>query len=77
MSCGDPIEKIRNWEGAENCVAAAPTISIFYKVYKLSQHFIVITKSRMMRWAMLVACIGHPRSAYTVLVINSEGKKPL
>jgi hypothetical protein len=32
MSSGHPVERIRNWEGTENCVDAAPTIGGFYKV---------------------------------------------
>jgi hypothetical protein len=34
-------------------------------------------KSRIMRWAGHVACMGESRGAYRVLVSKSEGKRPL
>jgi hypothetical protein len=34
-------------------------------------------KSRRMRWAGHVACMGEERKAYKVLVGKSEGKRPL
>jgi hypothetical protein len=34
-------------------------------------------KSRQMRWAGHVACMGEERKLYTVLVGKSEGKRPL
>jgi hypothetical protein len=34
-------------------------------------------KSRRMRWAGHVACMGEGRNVYRVLVENPEGKRPL
>jgi hypothetical protein len=34
-------------------------------------------KSRMMRWAGHVARMGENRNAYRILVVKSEGKRPL
>jgi hypothetical protein len=34
-------------------------------------------KSRKMRWAGHVGCVGETRGAYRILVGKSEGKKPL
>ena len=36
-----------------------------------------VIKSRGMRWAGHVACMGEERGAYRVLVGKPEGKKPL
>jgi hypothetical protein len=36
-----------------------------------------VIKSRRMRWAGLVACMGEERKLYKVLVGNHEGKRPL
>jgi hypothetical protein len=33
-------------------------------------------KSRRMRWAWHVACIGEDREVYNVMVIKHEGKSP-
>jgi hypothetical protein len=35
-----------------------------------------VTKSRRMRWAENVACIGERRGVYRVLVGKTEGKRP-
>jgi hypothetical protein len=32
---------------------------------------------RFMRWAGHVACMGEERKLYNVLVVHSEGKRPL
>jgi hypothetical protein len=34
-------------------------------------------ESRRMRWAGHVAQMGHKRNAYRILVVKSEGKRPL
>jgi hypothetical protein len=36
-----------------------------------------VTKSRRMRWARHVACMGEKRGVYRVLVGKPEGKRPL
>jgi hypothetical protein len=36
-----------------------------------------MAKSRRMIWAGRVVCLGRRRSAYRVLVVESEGKRPL
>ena len=36
-----------------------------------------VIKSRRMRWAGHVACMGEERGAYRVLVGKPEGKRPL
>ena len=36
-----------------------------------------VIKSRKMRWAGHVACVGEKRGIYTVLVGKPEGKRPL
>ena len=36
-----------------------------------------VIKSRRMRWAGLVACMGEERGVYRVLVGKLEGKRPL
>jgi hypothetical protein len=38
---------------------------------------IIVIKSRRMRWAGHVVCVGEKRGAYRVLVRNPEGKRPL
>jgi hypothetical protein len=40
-------------------------------------NIIWMIKSRRMRWAEHVACIGDGRGAYEVLVVRPEGKSPL
>jgi hypothetical protein len=42
-----------------------------------SPNIIGIMKSRRMRWAGHVACMGEKRYAYRILVGKLEGKKPL
>jgi hypothetical protein len=42
-----------------------------------SPNVVRVIKSRRMRWAGRVACIGEGRGAYRVLVGRSEGKRPL
>jgi hypothetical protein len=42
-----------------------------------SPHIIRQIKSRRMRWAGHVACIGEERKLYKVLVGKAEGKRPL
>jgi hypothetical protein len=42
-----------------------------------SPDIIRLSKSRRMRWAEHVACMGEERKVYKVLVRKSEGKKPL
>jgi hypothetical protein len=34
-------------------------------------------KSRRMRWAEHIACIGGMKNAYDIFVVRSEGKRPL
>ena len=36
-----------------------------------------VTKSRIIRWAGHVACMGEEREVYRVLVGKPEGKRPL
>jgi hypothetical protein len=40
-------------------------------------NIIRVIKSRRMRWAVHVACMGEGRGAYKVLVGRPEGKRPL
>jgi hypothetical protein len=40
-------------------------------------NIIWVIKSRRMRWAQHVACIGDGRGAYKVLVVRPDGKSPL
>jgi hypothetical protein len=40
-------------------------------------HIIRQVKSRRMRWAGLVACMGEERKVYKVLVGKPKGKRPL
>ena len=47
-----------------------------YDLYS-SRNIIRAIKSRRMRWAGLVACMGNRRGAYGVLVGRREGKRPL
>jgi hypothetical protein len=47
-----------------------------YDLYS-SLNFIRAIKSRRMRWAGLVACMGNRRGAYRVLVGRRELKRPL
>jgi hypothetical protein len=47
-----------------------------YNLYSLPD-IIKMFKSRRMRWAEHVACMGHKRNAYRVLVGKAEGKRPL
>jgi hypothetical protein len=42
-----------------------------------SPSIIRIIKSRRMRWAGHVACVGEKRNAYRLLVGKPEGKRPL
>jgi hypothetical protein len=42
-----------------------------------SPNIVRVTKSRSMRWAGHVACMGEERGVYRVLVGKPEGKKPL
>ena len=42
-----------------------------------SPSFIRVIKSRRMRWAGNVACMGERRGVYRVLVGKPEGKRPL
>jgi len=40
-------------------------------------HNVFRVKSRRMRWAGHVACMGDSRAVYSVLVGKTEGKRPL
>jgi hypothetical protein len=42
-----------------------------------SPNIVRVIKSRRMRWAEHVACVGEGRGAYRVLVGRPEGKRPL
>ena len=42
-----------------------------------SPNFVCVIKSRIMRWAGRVACVGERRGVYRVLVGKPEGKRPL
>jgi hypothetical protein len=42
-----------------------------------SRNFVGVIKSRRMRWAGHIACMGEGRSVYRILVGRPEGKKPL
>ena len=42
-----------------------------------SPNIVRVIKSRRMRWAGHVACMGEERGAYRVLVGKPEGKRPL
>jgi hypothetical protein len=57
------------WEVGENYIMGS-----FINLY-CSPSIIRIIKSRRMRWAGTVACMG--RNAYRILVENPEGKRPL
>ena len=43
----------------------------------LSTNFVQLKKSRRMRWAGHVACMGERRGVYRVLVGKPEGQRPL
>jgi hypothetical protein len=47
-----------------------------YDLYS-SPNIIRVIKSRRMRWAGHIACMGEGRGAYRVLVGRPEGRKPL
>jgi hypothetical protein len=42
-----------------------------------SPNIVTVIKSRSMRWAEHVACMGKERSVYRILVGRTEGKRPL
>jgi hypothetical protein len=42
-----------------------------------SPEIVRVIKSRRMRWAGNVACMGEMRNAYNILVGKPEGKRPL
>jgi hypothetical protein len=42
-----------------------------------SPNIIKVTKSRKMRWAWHVACMGRMRNAYNILIGKPEFKRPL
>ena len=42
-----------------------------------SPNMVRVIKSRRMRWAGHVACIGERRGVYRILVGKAEGKRPL
>jgi hypothetical protein len=42
-----------------------------------SPNIVRVIKSRRMRWAGYVACMGEGRGVYRVLVVRPEGKRPL
>ena len=42
-----------------------------------SQDIVRLIKSRRMKWAVLVACMGVRRSLYRILVVKPEGRSPL
>jgi hypothetical protein len=42
-----------------------------------SSNIIRVNKSRGIRWARHVACMGEMRNAYNILVGKPEGKRPL
>ena len=42
-----------------------------------SPNIVRVTKSRRMRWAGRVACMGEERGVYGVLVGKPEGRRPL
>jgi hypothetical protein len=42
-----------------------------------SPNIIRVIKSRRMRWAGHVACMGEKRGAYRILVDGAEGRRPL
>jgi hypothetical protein len=42
-----------------------------------SPNIVMVIKSRRMRWAGHVACMGERRGVYRVLVRRPEGKRPL
>jgi hypothetical protein len=48
-----------------------------FRVLYPSPSIIRIIKSRRMRWAGQVACMGEKRNAYRLLVGKPEGKRPL
>jgi hypothetical protein len=47
-----------------------------YVLYS-SPNIIRVIKSRRLRWAGHVACMGEWRGAYRALVVKPEGKRPL
>jgi hypothetical protein len=48
----------------------------FHSLYS-SPNIVKVVKSRRMRWAGHVACMGEGRGVYRVLVGRPEGKRPL
>ena len=71
----------------ELCCVAVLTLIIFHKSRDVSLCIFVwfmlyyagmrVIKSRRMRWAGHVACMGEGRGVYRVLVGKPEGKRPL
>jgi hypothetical protein len=49
----------------------------FTKFYYSSPNIIRMTKSRRMRWAGRVTCIGEKRTAYRILMGKPERNRPL
>jgi hypothetical protein len=46
-------------------------------ILKSSPSIIRMTKSRWMRWAMIVARMGEKRNSYRIFVEKPKGKRPL
>jgi hypothetical protein len=52
-------------------------INDFLKELSKRPNTVRVIKSRRMRWAVQIACIGERRGSYKVLVKKSEVKRPL
>jgi hypothetical protein len=57
-------------DNGENCIMMNFTACILHLTFRM-------IKSRRMRWAGHVACMGEGRGVYRVLVGRPEGKRPL
>jgi len=62
------VEVTREW--GKNCIMRSLMICTPYPI-------LLVVKSRKMRWAERVACMGERRGVYSVLVGKPEGKVPL
>jgi hypothetical protein len=52
-------------------------INLYVSAVYSSPNIIRVIKSRRMRWAENVACMGKERGAYRILVERPEGRRPL
>jgi hypothetical protein len=65
---GDFFNEDRSWRKLQN--------DELHSLYS-STNIVRVIKSRRMRWARQVACVGEGRGVYWVLVGRPKGKRPL